>query len=200
MIITIRDHRFFSISITFQFSPVVARKVQIQFWTFVVNENPREDGVLIQIVVASTGDGVEKHEILEVGYLSPLPALRHVGHFEQLLRVSQRSTSAKEIRCKGVIFLLLKPAQRFAAYNLCQHFRLRFYRNNFCAVKKTPQKWATISERSKPTVRLVQRKSNVSENGSRSSTQTDRAHSASTKSWHYPTWDDFDWEKEKKQN
>lgn len=32
-----------------------------------------------------TGDGVEKHQVLEVGYLAPLPALRHDGRLEELL-------------------------------------------------------------------------------------------------------------------
>lgn len=31
-----------------------------------------------------TRDGVEEHEVLEVGDLPPLPALGHVGRFEKL--------------------------------------------------------------------------------------------------------------------
>lgn len=33
-----------------------------------------------------TRDGVEEHEVLEVGDLPPLPALGHVGRFEKLPR------------------------------------------------------------------------------------------------------------------
>lgn len=33
-----------------------------------------------------TCDSVEKHEVLKVGNLSPLPALGHVGGFEKLSR------------------------------------------------------------------------------------------------------------------
>ena len=35
-----------------------------------------------------TCDGVEEHEVLKVGDLPPLPALGHVGRFEQLPRGS----------------------------------------------------------------------------------------------------------------
>lgn len=36
-----------------------------------------------------TCDGVEEHEILKVGDLSPLPALSHVGGLEELTRGGQ---------------------------------------------------------------------------------------------------------------
>lgn len=39
---------------------------------------------------ALTCDGVEKHEVLEVGDLPPLPALGHVGRFEKLPRGGKR--------------------------------------------------------------------------------------------------------------
>lgn len=38
---------------------------------------------------ALTRDGVEEHEVLEVGDLPPLPALGHVGRFEKLPRGGQ---------------------------------------------------------------------------------------------------------------
>lgn len=40
-----------------------------------------------------TRDGVEEDEVLEVGYLPSLPALRHVGGFEQLLWCGKRDAS-----------------------------------------------------------------------------------------------------------
>lgn len=42
-----------------------------------------------------TRDGVEKDEVFEVGYLSPLPALSHVGSLEKLLWCGKRDTSAQ---------------------------------------------------------------------------------------------------------
>ncbi len=42
-----------------------------------------------------TCDGVEKHEVLKVGDLSPLPALGHVGGFEKLPRGGQRDAPGK---------------------------------------------------------------------------------------------------------
>lgn len=44
-----------------------------------------------------TCDGVEKHEVLEVRDLPPLPALGHVGGLEQLSRGGQRNSSADKI-------------------------------------------------------------------------------------------------------
>lgn len=41
-----------------------------------------------------TRDGVEEDEVLEVGYLPSLPALSHVGGFEQLLRCGKRDAPA----------------------------------------------------------------------------------------------------------
>lgn len=40
---------------------------------------------------------VEKHEVLEVRDLPPLPALGHVGGLEELSRGGQRNSSANEI-------------------------------------------------------------------------------------------------------
>lgn len=41
-----------------------------------------------------TRDGVEEDEVLKVGYLPSLPALSHVGCFEQLLRCGERDAPA----------------------------------------------------------------------------------------------------------
>ena len=38
----------------------------------VVGQNPREDGVLHEVVVRPTSQGVELHQVLEVGHLSIL--------------------------------------------------------------------------------------------------------------------------------
>ena len=37
---------------------------------------------LVEVVVCAAGDGVEEHEVLEVGDLPPLPLLRHVSRPE----------------------------------------------------------------------------------------------------------------------
>lgn len=42
-----------------------------------------------------TCNGVEEHEVLKVGDLSSLPALRHVGRLEQLTRGGQRNPPAE---------------------------------------------------------------------------------------------------------
>ncbi len=42
-----------------------------------------------QVVVGPSGDGVEEHEVLEVGDFSPLPLLGHVGCPEELPRRHQ---------------------------------------------------------------------------------------------------------------
>lgn len=44
-----------------------------------------------------TCDGIEKHEVLEVRDLPPLPALGHVGRLKELSRGGQRNSSANEI-------------------------------------------------------------------------------------------------------
>lgn len=41
------------------------------------------------MTVNFTCNGVEEHEVLKVGDLSPLPALRHVGRLEELTRGCQ---------------------------------------------------------------------------------------------------------------
>jgi len=49
-----------------------------------------------------TRDGVEKHQVLEVGDLTPLPALSHVGCLEELLGSGQRNASAGRKRQKNI--------------------------------------------------------------------------------------------------
>ena len=50
---------------------------QIQFLGVIVCEDPGEHWILHQIIVAPPRQGVETHQILEVGDLSPHPALSH---------------------------------------------------------------------------------------------------------------------------
>lgn len=43
----------------------------------VVSEDPWEDGVLHKVIVGSTRQGVQMHQILEVADFTSLPSLRH---------------------------------------------------------------------------------------------------------------------------
>lgn len=52
---------------------------QVQLFTFVVGQDPGKDGVLHQIVVASSSQGVQGHEVLEVVDLTPDPSLGDRG-------------------------------------------------------------------------------------------------------------------------
>lgn len=53
-------------------------------------EKTQGDFNLSHVSSGLTRDGVEEDEVLEVGYLPSLPALSHVGGFEQLLWCGQR--------------------------------------------------------------------------------------------------------------
>lgn len=53
-----------------------------------------------------TRDGVEKDEVFEVGYLSPLPALSHVGSLEKLLWCGKRDASAQRKTSKEKLKIL----------------------------------------------------------------------------------------------
>lgn len=50
-----------------------------------------------------TCNGVEEHEVLKIGDLSPLPALRHVGGLEELTRGGQGNPPGKRTQM-GVPF------------------------------------------------------------------------------------------------
>lgn len=50
-----------------------------------------------RVVSILTCNGIEKHEVLEIRDLPPLPALGHVGGLEELSRSGQRNSSAMEI-------------------------------------------------------------------------------------------------------
>ena len=49
----------------------------VQLLALVVSQDPGEDGVLHQVVVASACERVEGHQVLEVGDLAADPALSH---------------------------------------------------------------------------------------------------------------------------
>ena len=55
----------------------------------VVGQNPGKDGVLVEVVVRTTGDRVEVHEVVEVRDLSPLPFGGYGGPPEQLVGLCQ---------------------------------------------------------------------------------------------------------------
>lgn len=63
---------------------VVAGLAEVEFSGFVIGQNPREDRVLVQVVVSASGNGVEEHEVFEVGHLPALPLESHVGVAHEL--------------------------------------------------------------------------------------------------------------------
>ena len=60
----------------------------------VVGDDPREDGVLVEVVVRASRHRVEVHQVVEVGDLTSLPLLHHARHLEELLRRRHRHAPA----------------------------------------------------------------------------------------------------------
>ena len=67
--------------------------IQVQYLRGVVAEYPWKHGILVEVVVRSASNGVEEHEIVEVGYLPPQPLGCHGGLAVQLPGRSQRDGS-----------------------------------------------------------------------------------------------------------
>lgn len=49
------------------------RVVEVERVTLVVSQYPREDGVLVKVIVRSTSELIEPHQVLKVGQLAPVP-------------------------------------------------------------------------------------------------------------------------------
>ena len=58
--------------------PEVVGRAQVELLAVVVGDDPGEHGVLVEIVVGPPRYRVQEHQILKVGYLTPLPLLSHV--------------------------------------------------------------------------------------------------------------------------
>ena len=73
---------------------VVAGQTEVKVMRLVVGDDPREDGVLVEVVVRASRHRVEVHQVVEVGDLASLPLLHHARHLEELLRRRHRHASA----------------------------------------------------------------------------------------------------------
>ena len=56
----------------------------------VISENPRKDGILIEIVVGSSSDGVDHHQIIEIRQFACDPFLGDFRFFQNLVRRNRR--------------------------------------------------------------------------------------------------------------
>ena len=74
---------------------IVAGEVKIKLARLVVGDDPREDRVLVEVVVGATGHRVEVHQVVEVGDLAPLPLLHHRRHLEETLPTRLGDTPSK---------------------------------------------------------------------------------------------------------
>lgn len=61
----------------------------------VIGDHPREDGILIEVIISPSGVFIDFHDILEIGELALLPALGEAPLLESLYRILHASDVGK---------------------------------------------------------------------------------------------------------